>query len=566
MKKLIFILLLMPSFLRGATYYIDPAGVDDAERNGSISQPWATMNYARTRVITGDVVFANAGTYIINSTVNWPAGVSIDGAGRNLVIFTSTSDPSTMFLLSSTPGTNGNQFIRNISIDGNLITSMGIRIFGRSNVIMHDFTIKNTLRYGLTFADQSGRNEVTTPTHWATGNKAYNFLIQNCGRDHLYYSENGDYYTWQADGGMDISGQNGMEIYDFEIDNQTGGRYAYGLKGLISGGFHKGVKIHDGRIRVNRRDIDGQQSFAFAVELWTVLGGVEVYNLDCNGGIDVSGRGVWDDDNYGYALKVYDNKCVLDQRPTDYPESGLLLEAGGADGIFFTRNWVENFSSGFHMGATDKSLVQGFDSVVVAYNVFANIGYTVSARGGGMTGYDLSGGTTMNRIYYVNNVVHKVDRNGGWGINIEYPTANTWSNTYVRNNIFYNCYTPVQFTNQIIQSLYVDNNLIYGHTRTEIPRLNNSTVIFYTSNDNITDSEPMFVDIGTDYELQSGSPAINAGINVGLDKDFRGWSIVGLPDIGAYEYGATAPAVGGMLIDASGVLLRSDGGTLLKIE
>lgn len=183
-----------------------------------------------------------------------------------------------------------------------------------------------------------------------------------------------------------------------------------------------------------------------------------------------------------------------------------------------------------------------------------------------MTGYDLSGGTTMNRIYYVNNVVHKVDRNGGWGINIEYPTANTWSNTYVRNNIFYNCYTPVQFTNQIIQSLYVDNNLIYGHTRTEIPRLNNSTVIFYTSNDNITDSEPMFVDIGTDYELQSGSPAINAGINVGLDKDFRGWSIVGLPDIGAYEYGATAPAVGGMLIDASEVLLRSVEGTLLKIE
>jgi hypothetical protein len=39
-----------------------------------------------------------------------------------------------------------------------------------------------------------------------------------------------------------------------------------------------------------------------------------------------------------------------------------------------------------------------------------------------------------------------------------------------------------------------------------------------------------------------------------------------LPDIGAYEYGATAPAVGGMLIDASGVLLRSVEGTLLKIE
>ncbi|NLB80498.1 MAG: DUF5123 domain-containing protein [Clostridiaceae bacterium] len=83
-----------------------------------------------------------------------------------------------------------------------------------------------------------------------------------------------------------------------------------------------------------------------------------------------------------------------------------------------------------------------------------------------------------------------------------------------------------------------------------------------------TTSNPLFVDAAEgNFELQSGSPAINA-ILAGVDiaYDFRGWPIVELPDIGAYEYGATVPAAGGMLIDASGVLLRSVEGTLLKIE
>lgn len=44
----------------------------------------------------------------------------------------------------------------------------------------------------------------------------------------------------------------------------------------------------------------------------------------------------------------------------------------------------------------------------------------------------------------------------------------------------------------------------------------------------------------SDYRLRAGSPAINAGTDVGLTTDFLGKAIRGLPDIGAYEfYGAT---------------------------
>jgi hypothetical protein len=40
----------------------------------------------------------------------------------------------------------------------------------------------------------------------------------------------------------------------------------------------------------------------------------------------------------------------------------------------------------------------------------------------------------------------------------------------------------------------------------------------------------------SNYRLQSTSPAINAGVDVGLTTDYQGRSIVGLPDIGACEF------------------------------
>jgi parallel beta-helix repeat protein len=48
---------------------------------------------------------------------------------------------------------------------------------------------------------------------------------------------------------------------------------------------------------------------------------------------------------------------------------------------------------------------------------------------------------------------------------------------------------------------------------------------------------PDFTNAGdNDFTLQSGSPCINAGTDVGLTTDFAGNPIVGNPDIGAYEY------------------------------
>ena len=48
-------------------------------------------------------------------------------------------------------------------------------------------------------------------------------------------------------------------------------------------------------------------------------------------------------------------------------------------------------------------------------------------------------------------------------------------------------------------------------------------------------SNPLFVST-SDFHLQSTSPAINAGTNVGLTQDFDGNPISGVPDMGAFEF------------------------------
>jgi hypothetical protein len=330
-----------------------------------------------------------------------------------------------------------------------------------------------------------------------------------------------------------------MLLYNIDIDNVTGGRYAYGIKGLYGGGYHKGLKIYRCKIRTSIRDIAGEQSFGFNIELWTGVGGIEIYDNDFNGCIDMGGYGYWDAHSYGYAFKVYDNIIIQDTRPTYQGEAGLILEGGGKDGCYFYRNWVENFSTGLTLGTTAASLVQGCDDVDVWYNVFSNIGYTSGGAGAGVSGYNLTTGAVVNGLRILNNVFHKVNNASGWGVNFEYPNANTWTNCQIRSNIIYNAHTPVQFRNQTINGMNVDNNIIYGHTRTTIPDYTYSTVINNTFNNNQVGANPLFIKAGSDFRLQVGSPAIDAGIQLTIPYitiDYASVTIGNPLNIGVYEF------------------------------
>jgi len=100
-------------------------------------------------------------------------------------------------------------------------------------------------------------------------------------------------------------------------------------------------------------------------------------------------------------------------------------------------------------------------------------------------------------------------------------------------------------------SLELNNNIIWGPSTDEIQLLNDAGLNFSlsmlnnllkTSNEtfvgfnNILNEDPLFIDRENfDYQLDSLSPAINSGVELGIAIDLLGNSRDNPPDIGAYE-------------------------------
>jgi hypothetical protein len=62
------------------------------------------------------------------------------------------------------------------------------------------------------------------------------------------------------------------------------------------------------------------------------------------------------------------------------------------------------------------------------------------------------------------------------------------------------------------------------------------------SDANSIEADPLFLS-ASDFRLQAGSPAINAGVDVSLTTDYWGYPVYGLPDIGAVESQGAAAAL-----------------------
>jgi len=134
----------------------------------------------------------------------------------------------------------------------------------------------------------------------------------------------------------------------------------------------------------------------------------------------------------------------------------------------------------------------------------------------------------------------------------------------ITNNIIYNCgqstrsgeYSLYEYDQQLGANTF-RNNLIYKSGTLNVIYYGNSTTNTYphavdsfnAENGNGGDViignvqlSPLFL-TSPNFYLQFGSPAINAGFDVGLLIDYLGHSITGLPDIGVYEYIVVTPSV-----------------------
>jgi hypothetical protein len=176
-------------------------------------------------------------------------------------------------------------------------------------------------------------------------------------------------------------------------------------------------------------------------------------------------------------------------------------------------------------------MTNGATGIEIYHNTFVNC----SEAGVGIHGWGTSlieNNTIANNLFYDN------DANGdSWEVNNRYQIftepnyAAVHPNTY-KNNLLYS-----SSNDQVVA--YGRVGVAYEDTHYNVTEFN---AFNGTSGDNISGNffgdADLFVNYtAKDYHLKNGVNAINAGVTIASrTTDYDGDSIVGLPDVGAYEY------------------------------
>lgn len=530
MKKLLIIPFLLISLISSATvYYIDPSG--KSANNGSAASPWNSLSYACSKVKTaGDIIHVNAGTYNETASCVLAAGVSIEGAGATSIIQSQIGGTTyTISLSSSSEATNGNQHISNIKMDGMSYAAYGaILVSHRKNVEIYNCTFVNFNYYGVSFLNGE------PPSVYATGNKFYNNTVTNCGG---YFSGNR--------GALEIQGQDGMQIYGniLSIDRPDGknGDCIYGVEGFL-----KNVKIYNNTF--NKKYVPGKTNWDFAIEFWNCLGGIEIYNNDFTGSIDlaISTKG-----SSSYSVWIHNNKIGQKELLASESIRGIILEKDARD-MIIERNEVKNVAAGIMVNTQYANVTM--QNVRISSNIFSNIGVGDSYSDNKGWGIEWGAGdgdhvqtTSISNIEIINNVfaASQGARSTMWGIEI--PDSGIGNGIKVINNIVsYFDYAPVyarqgSMGGVSVDNLSIQNNIFYGNGNNDAPKYSSITPSNVTTKNNIT-GNPMFMS-SSNFHLQAGSPAIGKGLSIAtVTSDFDGNKFNNPPSIGAFESSLAAAA------------------------
>jgi len=542
MKKLLIFLFLIISLTAQATnYYIATAANGGSNSNsGILSAPWLTLSYACAHTSSSDIIHVGVGTFTETSQCILPLGVSIEGAGITSIISTTYVSGSNFAIemYSASEGTNGNQHISNIKMDGNSYTAYGaIAVQCRKNVEIYNCTFINFSHYGVRFNGSYSEPPATT---FATGNKFHDNTVTNCG-----FCTGGaggtSYYS------LFLNGQDGILIYNNTItiarSDDANGVCIGGIEG-----YNKNMKIHDNTL--HKTYVLGTTAWDFAIEHWDYIGGNEIYNNDIWGSVDVGGYANTKGSST-YSVWIHDNTIGRPAITDDENSYGILIEETTED-VIIERNHITNCAIPIYFtqycSPTEYAAghTHNVENIFIRYNIIDNVGIGSggSNKGWGMfwegTSYNVN---TISNIFIDNNVFSGYV--GGaptcWGISM--PNIGSASSIYVRNNIIIGFGLAPMWTYQndtpgaSITTAFVQNNIFYGNGNSNAPVYSSLTPSSLTTASSLT-SNPLFVST-SDYHLQAGSPAINAGIYAGYTTDYARAVVNNPPERGVYEYGST---------------------------
>jgi hypothetical protein len=504
-------LLFLSIFGFAGTFYISTTG-NDATGNGSAGNPWRTLYKACNTVTTaGDIIFVNAGTYIETQQCQLAVGVSLDGAGKTSVLQSTLTSLFTPMLVlgSATQGTNGNQFVRNLKFDGRLTTQMGLLVSARSNVEIYNCWFYDFFDAGVIFRGRTDFND-GPPSVYSSNNKFHHNYMYNCAQADASYGR----------GNLQVGGQINLLIYNDTIIQPTrpGNANGYCIKN-VNQGFLKGMKIYNNYLEVPSYPYTfngtGNNHWDFATEFSDVWG-MEYYNNRVLGSADQNFQRLAPP--YTYSVYYHDNEFGWPTVQTN-PQSGIILEYKTETGIF-ENNIFRNVTYPFVFTPRSGDTMS---NITIQKNLAYGIGCNLDNQGQAIRMLGFYNDYQLNWKIFNNTFLAHTSA-PAWGVDV--PAGNLGRNISVANNI--------------VRGFSAGDIHIYNGNGTDsLSVRNNNYITFYLAGNpaRYTNSGNNAVapNLNSAYRPNTGSPMIDAGVNVGL-------SYVGAaPDRGFAEFAAALP-------------------------
>lgn len=241
---------------------------------------------------------------------------------------------------------------------------------------------------------------------------------------------------------------------------------------------------------------------------------------------------VYSDQEHGLRLRRSDNLTIQNNTCYNNGSSGIVLDKTGyADDDQVTTNCIVRYNLCYGNAQVDTAKDEigtvGTGGTAGNNQIYYNVMY-----GGGNVGLKLSGSDTD---YIYNNTIYNSAAEGIYA-------ADSSANLVVKNNIVSTSGSEhMRFASGSTTGHDIDYNLYGddGATKFDWGGTDYTFANWQTNSGQDAASsveDPLFVDAANaDFQLKSDSPCRNAGVDVGLARDYSSEQVHLPPDIGAYE-------------------------------
>jgi len=541
-----------------ATYYVDATNGNDLNDGLSPETAWKTIGEVN------NMSFSPGDSILFKRSQIWREQLIVPSSGNSTYLITFGA-----YGTGEKPIINGKGIITGSDEASNWNNYNG-------NIWYMDIGTRKVYRVWLNnneYGEALNLNDIDSVSRWYSNEQAERLYVYATTNPATFYTKiERAYYKSTA---LTISGKNNIIIRDLDlrggyhtvylkynenviIENNNIGKDCGHVAMTITYGSKNGI-IRNNVIDSGYRIMNNYETVKGAFEAVRMINGAqyfEVYNNTIknwhHGGISfVSSRADFPtiynkayvnyitapDISYGRAFATMANEiglCSYNEFYGNYIFNTSVRNQIGGDNNQIYYNIIDtmwNSPAKSYGTAQGISLEQVYSGEGVCFNnkIFNNVIYNTEEPGIRISSFNKDNKVVGNEI--INNIMINT------GINSKY-TGEENVGLLIHTKTFDN-----KIKNNIIYSAGISDVVKYKNSKITIQQFNSQSqdgdVISGNSQQN-----PEFVNLGNDFRLKEGSPAIDAGIDVGLSEDFEGNSVPegSAPDIGAYEYTPSTPS------------------------